>query len=413
MCYGCQSPVDELLSLRAYGRILSRKYGPSFRVHWSDDSETVTWGGGKLKIDQLRRLGSKAIESETNSLTRLMRGLKPTLQLENVRDRLSNYTQDYSFVHDSANKLDSGYLDLSSRACLDQTDGLMSSDRWNMAAVNRYLDEERELLIQFMLILYLRGGQAPRSTELFSIMHQSSSIDSRGLCVHNGSMIYIIRHWKARHSTNREFQVVHYLPRVDSQLLATYLAHVPPFTDMLYRTCVDRTYDRRLFFTSPESKGKPWNCSIPTKTLKELTRHVCGVAFGVQIYRQLSIAVTERHIKQVSKPFNRYDDKSREADIEVAFAWQSGHRPLQRGMTYGIDAAYPDSLQPALLSVYEWASKEWHGFINADGLSPITSRTAAGLLRTVEIRDRSHSLNSKRPASTTLTERDSQRQSAF
>lgn len=77
------------------------------------------------------------------------------------------------------------------------------------------------------------------------------------------------------------------------------------------------------------------------------------------MYRQLSIAVTEKHIKQISKPFNRFDDKSVSADIEVAFSWQSGHRPVQRGTTYGIDGAFPDSLQPALLGIYRWAFKEW------------------------------------------------------
>jgi hypothetical protein len=89
----------------------------------------------------------------------------------------------------------------------------------------------------------------------------------------------------------------------------------------------------------------------------------------VQIYRQLSIAITEKHIKRISKPFNRYDDKSRAANIDVAFSWQSGHRPLQRGATYGVDAAFPDSLQPALLRVYEWASREWHEFLMIE--SPI------------------------------------------
>jgi hypothetical protein len=33
-------------------------------------------------------------------------------------------------------------------------------------------------------------------------------------------------------------------------------------------------------------------------------------------------------------------------------------------MTYGIDGAFPDSLQPALLRVYRWASVEWHKFLD-------------------------------------------------
>jgi hypothetical protein len=40
-CYGSATPVGELLSLRAYGRAVSRSDGPTFRVDWSDDSETL------------------------------------------------------------------------------------------------------------------------------------------------------------------------------------------------------------------------------------------------------------------------------------------------------------------------------------------------------------------------------------
>ncbi|KAK3680383.1 hypothetical protein LTR37_021276 [Vermiconidia calcicola] len=38
MCLSCQSPMGELLSLRTYGRAISRSDGPSFRVQWSEDS---------------------------------------------------------------------------------------------------------------------------------------------------------------------------------------------------------------------------------------------------------------------------------------------------------------------------------------------------------------------------------------
>jgi hypothetical protein len=65
----------------------------------------------------------------------------------------------------------------------------------------------------------------------------------------------------------------------------------------------------------------------------------------------------------VYTPFNRHDDCSDDADINTIFAWQSGHRPLQRGITYGLDGAYPFRLQPSLLRCYEWASVRWHEFL--------------------------------------------------
>jgi hypothetical protein len=35
--------MNELLSLRDYGRVIGRSDGPSFRVTWSEDGETVSW----------------------------------------------------------------------------------------------------------------------------------------------------------------------------------------------------------------------------------------------------------------------------------------------------------------------------------------------------------------------------------
>ena len=51
MCNSCQAPMGELLSLRSYGRAVSRTDGPSFRVRWSQDGQTVTWDDGYLPLN--------------------------------------------------------------------------------------------------------------------------------------------------------------------------------------------------------------------------------------------------------------------------------------------------------------------------------------------------------------------------
>lgn len=55
---------------------------------------------------------------------------------------------------------------------------------------------------------------------------------------------------------------------------------------------------------------------------------------------------------------------SQAAHRNVVFAWQSGHRPLQRGVTYGLDGAFLTRLQPQLLELYEWASTRWYEFLH-------------------------------------------------
>jgi hypothetical protein len=44
---------------------------------------------------------------------------------------------------------------------------------------------------------------------------------------------------------------------------------------------------------------------------------------------------------------------------------------MQRARTYGLDGAFPDTLQPALLRVYQWVSSEWHRFLQFAQPKPI------------------------------------------
>ena len=366
MCLSCQAPLGEFVSLRSYGRVVARSEGPRFRVSWSDDSQTISWDGGHFTMDQFRRLGSEAVRSATDSANRLLYGLHPSIDLKQIKDRFSNTAQGYSFLEEPVNKLKSAYLELSRRACLDPIDGLMVGEDWNHTAVRRYLTEEDHLLSHLMMIMLLRGGQGPRATELFSLQCYNSASTNRGIYIYGGAVAYITEHTKARKATNHEFYVVRYLPKDESELLVKYLAYIRPFAGMLRRSCYYQVQPRPILFSHAETANQPWTADRLTGMLKKLSMKVCGVAFGARLYRQLSIAITEKHIRQCSRPFHRYDDKTIVADIDVAFAWQSGHRPMQRGISYGTDSAFPDALQPALLRVYQWVSIEWHKFLIMD-----------------------------------------------
>jgi hypothetical protein len=87
MCHSCQSSIGELLSLRSYGRALSRADGPNFRVHWDESGDTVGWEGGTLSMDQLRNLGRKALERAQYSMDRLLYGSRPSFRLKTCKIR--------------------------------------------------------------------------------------------------------------------------------------------------------------------------------------------------------------------------------------------------------------------------------------------------------------------------------------
>jgi hypothetical protein len=314
-------------------------------------------------MDQFRKISHDTINCATAVCRQMMYEWCPESDLTRIRDRLSNTTLGYSFVADPANGLGEAYLELSRRACLATANGLMTDDDWDLVAVRRYLDRYDHLTHLLVLLVYLVGGQAPRGTELFALEHCNGASTSRGVCVHAGKMALISRHHKARRTTNSEFQVVRFLPKEPSKILYHYLVFIRPFACMLFRICYNTDAESTLLFSSPVNPKEPIKTSVLSKILREQTISTLGFPVGVQVYRQLSIAITEKHVKQIANPFNQHDDKSKEADINVSFAWQSGHRPLQRGTTYGLDGAFPNSLQPALLRIYEWASNEWHEFL--------------------------------------------------
>jgi hypothetical protein len=222
------------------------------------------------------------------------------------------------------------------------------------------------MLVELLALIHLTGGQASRATELLCLEHCNGSSTSRGVYVYDGSFFLVTRHVKARTVNNNEFQVARVLPDGVGRFLYQYLVYIRPFTYMLQRRCYGIDVDSSLLFCSPQRPDKLWRTAVLSEALQRLTKSTVGLGFGTHVYRQISISVTEKHVRQIKHPFDRFDDRTANADISVVFAWQSGHRPIQRACTYGLDGAFPDSLQPALLRVYKWVSSEWHRFLQLE-----------------------------------------------
>lgn len=378
LCIGSQAPVSELLSLRDYGRVLAGSEGPVFRVCWTDDGKLLSWDDGQISMDQFRGLSGTLVDRVSSASYRLMYGWQPDLDLHSVHDRMATYDCDYSFLSDKRNNLAGAYLDLSERACVAEIDGLVGTTGWDCNAVKKYLALHDEVLLDILVLIHLTGGQAPRGTELLCLEHRNSSSTSRGVYVYEGSVVLISRHSKARTITNREFQVMRALPDIVGRLLFQYLVYIRPFAYMLRRHCWNQKLNPSLLFPSAQNPEKPWPSRILSKALRQLSSSVLGCSIGIQTYRQLSIAITEKHIKQISKPFNPNDDWSKDANPTAAFAWQSGHRPMQRVTTYGLDRAFPDNLQPALLQLYQWVSIQWNLFLQKKDTASISGPSTHG-----------------------------------
>ncbi|KAL6405833.1 hypothetical protein AUP68_10972 [Ilyonectria robusta] len=375
MCDGTLSPMGEFLSLLSYGHVLRRSQGPAIHFHWSDDGKILSWDGiHQLSMENFRGLARTALEAAIVRCKRLMYEWEPDeIDLRHIRDRISTTTQGYSFVTDPANGLESLHLDLFMRACISPIDGLLKTQSkrestWDFTSAQAYLVAHDDLLRTLMVLMNLDGGQSARISELLTLDHCNSPSRPRGICVWGAKVCSITRHHKARLATNNEFYVARFFSPPVSRLIVRYLVYIRPVAYAVLRKCFNYASTRTLLFTPISQQGQSssstWTTSIFTQELRRCCALAPGVppGIGTQLYRQVSIAITERHVSSASSPFNRFDDRTGQAQ-DVAYAWQSGHRPMQRHITYGLDGAFPDHLQPSLLRIYERVSRSWHAFL--------------------------------------------------
>ncbi|KAI3574047.1 hypothetical protein IWW34DRAFT_634098, partial [Fusarium oxysporum f. sp. albedinis] len=165
-----------------------------------------------------------------------------------------------------------------------------------------------------------------------------------------------------------EFQVARLFPPPVARILCRYLVYIRPVAYTILRKCFYHESTNILLFApiSRYSRNSFWSTKAFREELKRISRTVPSIPreIGVQLYRQLSIAITERYVRGAASGFNRFDDATNTASEDAAFAWQSVHRPMQRYPTYGLDGAFPDQLQPALLRIYPRTSTDWHSFLS-------------------------------------------------
>jgi hypothetical protein len=298
-----------------------------------------------------------------------MYGWKPEMRLSEMKDDLTNTSPGYSFVAHPGNNLKDAYKSLLAHACICQDaalHALTSHGQWRWSAVREYINKTEDLDKMTAGGFGTACGQGIRTRELFSIEYENSPSSQRGIFFWNGKMLYVTRHHKAKRTTNHEFHVARFLPARLAVVLTKSVAYIRRVANILRRE-QNGYYDSPSIQTKPllfQSNGKPWPISRMTVIFQVASTEVLGFKITPQMHRQITIGMTERHVREVHKPFNRYDDVSADADLNVVFSWQSGHRPLQRGVTYGLDGAFPHQLQPSLLRAYEWASTRWHEFIH-------------------------------------------------
>ncbi|KAI3572849.1 hypothetical protein IWW34DRAFT_824118 [Fusarium oxysporum f. sp. albedinis] len=341
-----QSPMEELLSLRNYGQVMSRTDTPPHLLRWSDNGQVVSLGDEiSISMSQFRRLPDHFIAEAARLCDEMMFSWDPAIDLSNISDNMANNKEGFSFVLHPENKLDTAYLQLFDRASKAHRNGLFRGNGWDWKAVFQNFKNDEALLSAILGGMFCTGGQLPRCTEMLTLLCCNSELHPRGIYVYDQSIVYIIRHHKAKRATNHEFVVARFLPAQLGHILYKYLVYVRPFINMLHRERGSQgsgqaTESPLLFREDATLTSKSWQTGRLTAIIKTST----------SLFRQICIGITEKHVRE------------------------SGHRPLQRASTYGLDGAFPTKLQPQLLELYRWASSRWHEFLHLPSFLKHTPR---------------------------------------
>jgi hypothetical protein len=286
----------------------------------------------------------------------------------NMTDVMTETKLGYSMVDNEYNRLSGGLKYILSLVKLASPERslLKPGDEWRRDRVLEYLEQKRRFL---ELLMHLTGGQQGRGPELGSIKFRNSILSSRNIFVHEGMVFYSTEYHKARAGTNLSHHVAMFLPSEVGDLVVIYLAYIRPFANLIFNQIAivkNRTDGDYLF--SDESKVEGcWEGKQLSKALASQSSRFLKCRLTIWSYRQLAVAITKRHIKEIAIFFGVEDKegmkeykRQKEGDV---YAWQAGHIWSTNDRRYGLDMAYPSELQPSLLDEYRRISCRWHGWL--------------------------------------------------
>ena len=223
--------------------------------------------------------------------------------------------------------------------------------------------------------------------------------------IHEGQGFTMVHYHKARGSTNYSFHIARFLPTSVTKLIVFYIVYIRPFVKLVFRQCFQsgcdpspkrkgreqqaqnfierltrRTkntdqqpnddlsiIDKGYIFCDDKSPNECWSGTELSAILQEESERRLGTKIGIWTWRHVIIAITKAHLEEIA-PFFERDEAACKSLLErnvyySIFPWQAGHQPRVNVAVYGLDAAFPGQMQPALLHFYRHISQIWHHWL--------------------------------------------------
>jgi hypothetical protein len=215
--------------------------------------------------------------------------------------------------------------------------------------------------------IYVSSGMPARGEEIRVLRWADTAAVQRNIFICQGQVLLVFLYNKASQSSNNSFFIVRVPCAVVGKCLFLYLAYIRPFSDFLSRQLkvVSATVPTNLYlFTAYDTPSACFSSTACSRILQQ-SMPESPILLHFQIYRQIVVAVSKKHLPGMVKPFD--PNAPRDHDRLSRFrSFQTGHNPATHAGAYALDCAYPAKLQPDLLERYLEISKAWHQFLAID-----------------------------------------------
>lgn len=164
-----------------------------------------------------------------------------------------------------------------------------------------YLERCNDMVAVLFSSVYITSRMPARGEELWVLLWADTAAVQRIIFICQGRILLVFAYNKASQNLNNSFFVVRVPCALVERCLFLYLAYIRPFSDFLSRqlNLINAgVLTNPYLFTAYDTLLSCFNLSACLKLLQQLTLE-CLILLNFQIYRQIAVAISKKHLLDI------------------------------------------------------------------------------------------------------------------
>lgn len=238
---GTNRPIQWLIDLRTYGRIVFTNTPVEGQIEWKSGDELL-YKQIHFTIGDFRgfvhRLVGKTQQILVEQLMFCPPATAPVVLWDHLYDDASQSARGWNFIQDTRTQWPVYRPEwLMERVCRERPlrrQFITSEGQgFYIGGIDRYFRVVRQFRELLSVAIYVYAGQPSRATELLSIRHRNSERERRNVFIDNRIVMFVSRYHKGFYINNDTKVIYRYLPRELGELVVWYLWLVLPFVEAI------------------------------------------------------------------------------------------------------------------------------------------------------------------------------------